>query len=114
MQDKPSTVSNYPELVALLMCDGGVDQPVRAQMPVLHLNGTSKAALVQKNRRALDAVDIAIEALQDAMPHGRDYYPAGPAAYPVARAAHALRLRALEHIKEQLIEIIVSMNGRRV
>jgi hypothetical protein len=44
-------------------------------LPVVHLNGTSRRALIEQRCAAALAIGKAIEGLNRMSPHGRDYYP---------------------------------------
>jgi len=74
------------------------------QLPILHLNGTSKEYLSSKYHTAGSAVDAAIKALAETAPHGRDYYPE-PGAYERAQAEHESRMKRLHDIYEELGEL---------
>ncbi len=50
------------------------------QLPTIHLNGTSKANLIEPLCEASQSLDLAYEALKRTGPNGRDYYPQGQAA----------------------------------
>jgi hypothetical protein len=52
--------------------------------PTVHLNGTSKAMLLDAAKDALTAVREARDRLQPVYPNGRDYYPQGPTAHRIA------------------------------
>jgi len=82
--------------------------------PTIHLNGTSKAALLEGYLDVLAAGRDLREALCKAAPHGRDYYPQGSQAYTDAATDHTARLRKLnEIIKEiEVIATAVSDQGR--
>ena len=70
--------------------------------PTVHLNGTTGSTLFGELHDALTAVNVAIEKVCDACPHGRDYYVEGPGAYEAARKQFNERLDALKEIAVEL------------
>ncbi len=78
-------------------------------LPTVHMNGTGRAQLIEQNKDALTAVRKAFVALQAAAPHSRDFYTQGPGAYTKARDQHVERLRKLESIESDLVEIYYSV-----
>lgn len=101
MSDNPYT---SPEMRALW--DHEKAQKEELAIPVVHLNGTSKDALVEQLRHALEAVNRASDAVASAAPHGRDYYvKADKDAYTVAARQHASRIIRLRDIAKELEEI---------
>lgn len=73
--------------------------------PTVHLNGTSKEELVKQLQGAYNAVEIAIEALCHAAPHGRDYYPQDDNAISEALKEHKSRVDKLRDVRDELMEI---------
>jgi len=73
-------------------------------LPFIHLNGTSREALVDGYAKAYCAVDAAINVLFETSPNGRDYYPV-EGSYQKARAEHDVRVRALVKVRDELMEI---------
>jgi hypothetical protein len=71
-------------------------------LPTIHMNGTSKADLLDRYMTALMAVEAAIDAVAQTAPHGRDYYPQGDDALRQAQAAHQSRLIRLHAIVLEL------------
>ena len=74
--------------------------------PTVHLNGTSRAVLLDANQKAARAIADAIEALHDAAPNARDYYVQGVDAYSQAAFAHARRLSGLYEVFREVKQII--------
>jgi hypothetical protein len=71
--------------------------------PSVHLNGTSRDALVDGFCTAGAAVRKAIEALSEhAAPNGRDYYTQGNGAMKLAQLQHAARLAKLGEVLAEL------------
>jgi hypothetical protein len=79
------------------------------QLPYVHINGTSPEALRKQYREAWDAVDDAIDALAACEVHDRDYYPIGNKAGAIARTEHRERMLKLGRVREELEEIILSI-----
>lgn len=78
-------------------------------VPTVHLNGTSREALVEENMKALAAVHAAFEAVRGAAPNARDYYVQSSTAFNEARKQHVERLLALTAIEQQLTTIILAI-----
>lgn len=75
-------------------------------LPTVHLNGTSKATLVEQYENAMDAVQKASDVVRESYPHGRDYYPQGADAINRAMDEHASRLNRLADVRRELEEIL--------
>jgi hypothetical protein len=58
--------------------------------PTIHLNGTSREALLRGFADAADAVRDALAAVQATYPNGRDFYPQGPGAITQAMTIRLL------------------------
>jgi hypothetical protein len=82
--------------------------------PVVHINGTSKAALADQIRAAFKAGKEFETALAEACPNARDYYVAGPDVFPKAQAEHKARLVKLAEILRELgtIAVAIQRQGR--
>lgn len=76
------------------------------RIPTVHLNGTSREALLTANYTALEACRTALEALQACAPNARDFYPQGENAYREASTEHNLRAASLKKIAEEIFAII--------
>lgn len=76
-------------------------QPVtRANLPIIHLNGSSAENLLADWRKVYEATESLIGTLRAAYPHTRDYYVSSdPEAYAKACAAHDARLLLLDAIQ---------------
>ena len=72
-------------------------------IPTVHRNGTSREALVEQMRGAADAVDQAIQALQETTPNRRDYYPQGEQALELACEEYRQRLLAVRQVHADLM-----------
>jgi len=77
----------------------------RLAVPFVHINGTSKASLLEGYTKAYESLLDAEKALCAMAPHMRDYYP-----YPLkdgqwelADDQHAARLRKISEIMSDLI-----------
>jgi hypothetical protein len=73
-----------------------------AAFPTIHLNGTSKEALLEQQLAAIKALRAATDALSAAAPHGRDYYVQGPLAFTVARDEHVARLTKITEVIREI------------
>jgi hypothetical protein len=82
---------------------------MKMQAPIVHLNGTSRAALLVQVAAAASALNAALTAISDAAPNARDYYPAGDDAFRTARKEHDSALDAVRSVLlryEQLFETL--------
>ena len=79
-------------------------------VPTVHMNGTSKARLIETLCAASNALDAAYDALKEAAPNGRDYYPQGPSAINTATDEHTARLRALDAIKGEIDRLTMAVD----
>lgn len=80
---------------------------------LIHLNGTSRADLLDLQRKAVDALRTAIGAVADAAPHGRDYYPLGPEAYMETRKAHAEVLTAVCDAYDTMMAFAIDTDAQK-
>lgn len=78
--------------------------------PVIHLNGTSREALMEQYIDARDAVEQAIVVLCRAAPNPRDYPVAGT--FGEATTEHAARVNALCVVSQELYKIIEALDAR--
>jgi len=74
------------------------------QFPLVHLNGTSRASLLEQYDQARRAVSGARRVVEAVSPNLRDYYPLpdGEAAYKRALAEHLSRVERLVAVAEEL------------
>lgn len=76
-----------------------VDEKVAA--PIVHMNGTSKASLLQERNDAFDALSAAYDLLKRAAPNSRDAYPE-TGLMPKLEAQHRARLQAIHNVMKSL------------
>ena len=80
--------------------------------PTIHLNGSSADRLAIDYRKAWQALDDAICAVQATAPNGRDYYVQGPDALGKANAEHLARLQRLSDVQKELEDLgVYCLNG---
>ena len=72
--------------------------------PTVHLNGTSREALLEGYVDCVNAVRHAVEVCQKNAPNMRDYYLV-PGAGTIATTEHWARLQKLESVLAELREI---------
>jgi hypothetical protein len=77
--------------------------------PTIHLNGTSKAALLEDWEKAHEALTLGLRLLCQAAPNGRDYYPQGNAAIFQAQEEHIARCRKVTEVIKDLEELSESI-----
>lgn len=82
-------------------------------MPLVHLNGTSKAELIGQYMEAHTAMIRALRVLQSAAPNGRDYYPLGDGAWLQARAEHDARVQKIIDVDEEIMAIWESLHEQK-
>jgi hypothetical protein len=73
--------------------------------PTVHMNGTSAEDLLEQYRNARSAVLDAIVAVGQTQINGRDTYPQGVEAVHRATAEHCERIKALQKIADEMIEL---------
>ena len=79
------------------------------QVPTVHLNGTSRDALIEQLSDAQFGIRQAIELLGKAAPNGRDYYPQGDDAFRTAHAEHEARVARLAETARELEELAMAI-----
>ena len=75
-------------------------------IPTIHLNGTSKEALLEGYCDAIDAIHEAGRKLAAAYPNARDYYIQGPETTSRAMDQHQARLKKLQEVADELATIL--------
>jgi len=78
-------------------------------VPYVHLNGTSREALLDQLREAKTAVEAARDAVGSAGPHGRDYYVISATAFDQAQRDHQSRMERLTSVLEELTEMYIDV-----
>ena len=78
-------------------------------LPIIHLNGTSREALVEARRCAGQAVRVALNALTDMAPSKRDYYPV-VGLWEHATAQQCRRVETLRALLEELREEVEALD----
>lgn len=79
-------------------------------LPLLHLNGTAKADLMEALSYATGAVHEAIDKVRLTAPHQRDYYPI-PGTWARAQSQHTLRMERLLDVLIELNELAQGIDG---
>lgn len=73
-------------------------------IPRVNLNGSSRDALIEQRRNVCDALRTALQALQEAAPHGSDYQTAPIGSYELARSLYETRYRQIEDMRKEITE----------
>ena len=73
--------------------------------PTIHMNGTGRDALVQGYLDCVGALDDALKALGETMPHGRDYYIQGPGALTAAGDEWFMRREKLLSVRRDMVSL---------
>lgn len=71
-------------------------------LPTVHLNGTSRASLIEQYHEAYMKLQEALVALRKLDVNARDYYPQGPDAYRQANLEHCDRMLAVEKVQKDI------------
>jgi len=71
-------------------------------LPTVHLNGTSRDSLLDDYMAAMDAIRLAMKALQSAAPNARDYYVQAGDTFCMAQNQHFVRLARLRETLDEL------------
>jgi len=82
------------------------------QIPVIHLNGTSKQELLRLYDDAFTKLESAYQALKQAAPNGRDYYIISPRAISSAQSDHQNWLRMIDSVKGELEEMMKGIDAQ--
>lgn len=75
-------------------------------VPRVHLNGTSKTALIEQYLEAYRAVEKAITKVAANYPHARDYYVQGNEVVAQSQREHTSRIARLKEISKELEDIV--------
>lgn len=73
------------------------------EYPTVHINGTSREALLETHTTAMEAIRIALVDLEQCTPNGRDYYINGN--LRDAEVEHSKRVRKLMDVRQDLYDI---------
>lgn len=71
-------------------------------VPSIHMNGTSKEALLEAIEESYSAISGAMDKMRQCVPDGRDYYVQASEAYGVARDQHRDRCLKLQAVMDEL------------
>ncbi len=80
--------------------------------PTIHLNGTSKRALLDQLSAAYSELSSASALLRVAMPHDRDYYPQGDGAGHAAREHRSSQIEAVQRVMRELEAEAISIQAQ--
>jgi len=82
------------------------------QIPVIHLNGTSKQELLRLYDDAFTKLESAYQSVKQAAPNGRDYYIISPSAILGAQNDHQNWLRLIDSVKDELEEMMKGIDAQ--
>ena len=80
-------------------------------LPTVHRNGTSRDTLLEGYIAALDALRLAMEALQATAPNVRDYYVQAGDTFCMAQNQHFVRLARLRETLDELNTLAEHVSG---
>ncbi len=83
----------------------------RLTVPTVHLNGTSREALMDAYTQAHDRLSEAWLAVGETAPNARDYYVQGPGAYRAAVLEHSDRLDRLRAVRDEIGQILEGLSN---
>lgn len=92
-----------------IFCPPMLDEPMR---PIVNLNGSARAHLIEDRVSALDALRLLQERLGVMVPNGRDY-PGQPDTYRRDCTVHFARLHAVRQIDQALEAEAVALDAGR-
>jgi hypothetical protein len=75
-------------------------------LPIVHLNGTSREALIEQRLEVVHKLREVLDAMYEAAPHIRDYYVGEPGLWGKALAQHQHRLALILGLRLELEEEI--------
>lgn len=84
----------------------------RIVLPVAHINGTNRDALIEQLCAVYSALGDALDTLRQAAPNGRDYYPAGAVLMEAAQRQHDRRARMLADLRDELEAQVAAIEDR--
>jgi hypothetical protein len=79
--------------------------------PTLHMNGTSKEALLETAENAINSLFDAMSSVALTGPNARDYYPQGSGAFISAQNEHADRMSRLAGVLNELTAIATAIDA---
>lgn len=82
------------------------------RVPTVHLNGTSKASLIEGYLNIHQSVEAAIDVLRRNCPNARDYYTQGNEAFSEAAKEHQERLLSLLKVSRECMEIAEAISDQ--
>ena len=80
-------------------------------LPTVHINGSSRGGLLEGYIAAMDAIRLAMKALQSAAPNARDYYVQAGDTFCMAQNQHFVRLARLRETLDELNTIAEHVAG---
>ena len=80
-------------------------------IPVVHMNGDSRATLISQNRAVYDKAKDLLDALAEASPNGRNFYTISDDAMRQAVTEARARYAAVQAIKSDMETILVAIMG---
>lgn len=86
-------------------------------LPTIHLNGTGRREIVSQLVQAYTQLDLAMEKMAQAAPHGRDYYPQDKGeilstSYLAASEAHRLRMRKVRDVRDEIEQLAMAVHDQ--
>lgn len=98
---------NWEEIKATGCCHlETIKMPADIVAPVVHLNGTSKTALMRQLLEARTGIERALELLAETAPNGRDFPGNSARLLPIATAQFHARVGHLEAVNAELQELL--------
>ena len=80
-------------------------------IPTIHMNGTSREALIEQYSVAGNTVMSAMRAMDEASPNGRDYYVQGPGAIGDAQRQHDAQVAKLREVYDYLTLMVDTIDA---
>ena len=89
------------------------NQPPTLIAPTVHPGGTPRDELVAQISTALNALDLAIDAIRAACPNHRNYIPQGDGAFQAAQRQYLARLNQVRQARPELKQIMDAILDQR-
>lgn len=78
--------------------------------PSVHLNGDSKATLIDQATDVRVACKVLLDALSNAVPNGRNYYVQKDNPLEKARDAHHERMLVVDKISKEFLQLAIDIS----
>ena len=81
--------------------------------PLIHINGTGEAGLLEPITCAAHATTLALRAVAECAPNARDYYPLAAGSFELARSEHEARVASIAAVVDALKALRLGIIAQR-